>query len=95
VVTTTPPLVTVTGVGVGVVDVDGVVPTEVLEVELLDWVVALLDETELVACVEDEAEVVTVSDVIDVEEVEDEVGEILLVGAVDVLGAETAVVPPL
>jgi hypothetical protein len=94
VVTTTPPLVTVIGVGVGMIDVDDVVLEEVVEVELLEGVVVLLGVVELLVGVEDEAEVVAEDevDIEDVVEVEVEVGvgveEVLgVVGAVDVVGA--------
>jgi len=96
VVTTTPPLVTVIGVGVGMIDVGDVVLEEAVEVELLDRVVVLLGVVELLVGVEDEAEVVA-EDEVDIEDVvEVEVGvevgvgveEVLgVVGAVDVVGA--------
>lgn len=87
-VTTTPPLVTVTGVRVA--DVDDDVVVGVVEAELLDWVVVLLDEREVVVCVEDETAVVEGVVVVVVEtELEMGVGDVLVVvGGVDVGGAE-------
>jgi len=86
---TTLPLVTVIGVGVGVVDVDDVVLIESLERELLDWVVGLLDEAVKLVGVEDEADVVAGEDVVDAElEDEDRVEEVLVVvGVVNVVAA--------
>lgn len=89
VVITMPPLVTVIGVGVGMVDVDDVA-LEGVEVELLDEAVVLLIVVELLVVAEDEAEVVA-EDVVVIEaavEVEVGVEEVLaVVGAVVVVGA--------
>lgn len=89
------PLVTVIGVGVGVVDVDDVVLIESLERELLDWVVGLLDEAVKLVGVEDEADVVAGEDVVDAElEDEDRVEEVLVVvGVVNVVAAVMTELP--